>query len=142
MTTTTSSRIDLPTESLAAFCRRWNLARLEIFGSVLRDDFGEGSDVDLLYTPGPRFNPELAFGPWGRNRMAEELAEIVGRPVDLVARSQVERHRNWIRRQHILQTAQPIYVEGQSTSECRAFSAGDNRRVDSAKVCRFRSTPS
>ena len=79
---------------------------------MLRDDFGAGSDVDLLYTPDPRFNREQAFGPWGQNHMAEELAGIVGRPVDLVERSQIERHRNWIRRQHILQTAQPVYVEG------------------------------
>ena len=68
--------------------------------------------MDFLYTAGPRFNRDQAFGPWGRNRMAEELAGIVGRPVDLVERSQVERHRNWIRRQHILQNAQPVYVEG------------------------------
>jgi hypothetical protein len=112
MMTTPSKRIDLPMERLAAFCRRWGLACLEVFGSVLRDDFGAGSDVDFLYAPGPRFNREEAFGPWGRNRMAEELAEIVGRPVHLVERSQVERHRNWIRRQHVLQTAQPVYVEG------------------------------
>ena len=112
MTTTQPRRIELPVERLAAFCRRWGLATLEVFGSILRDDFKAESDVDFLYTPSPRFNREQAFGPWGRNRMAEELAEIVGRPVDLVERSQIERHRNWIRRQHILQTAQPVYVEG------------------------------
>jgi predicted nucleotidyltransferase len=112
MTTTPPRLIDLPAERLAAFCRRWGLACLEVFGSVLRDDFRAESDVDFLYTPGPRFNREQAFGPWGQNRMAEELAGIVGRPVDLVERSQIERHRNWIRRQHILQTAQPVYVEG------------------------------
>jgi hypothetical protein len=112
MTTTPTSRIDLPVEPLAAFCRRWGLACLEVFGSALRDDFGAGSDLDFLYTPGPGFSRERAFGPWGRNRMAEDLAGIVGRPVDLVERSQIERDRNWIRRQHILRTAQPVYVEG------------------------------
>jgi hypothetical protein len=79
---------------------------------VLRDDFGADSDLDFLYTPGPGFDRKQAFGPWGRNHMAEELAGIVGRPVDLMDRGQIEHLRNWIRRQHILQTAQPVYVEG------------------------------
>jgi len=106
-----NNRIELPVEKLAAFCRRWGIARLELFGSALRDDFTSSSDVDFLYTPGNRFHREQAIGPWGRNRMADELAGIVGRAVDLIERRQVERHRNWIRRRHILQTAQPLYVE-------------------------------
>ena len=112
MKTTAANRTELPRERLASFCLRWGLVSLEVFGSVLRDDFDSGSDVDFLYTPGPGFNREQALGPWGRNRMADELAEIVGRSVDLVERSQIERQRNWIRRRHILQTAQPVYVEG------------------------------
>lgn len=44
--------------------------------------------------------------------MAEELSALLGREVDLVERAQIEQHRNWIRRKHILQTAQPVYVEG------------------------------
>ena len=112
MTKPTSSRIELPAELIAAFCRQWGLACLEVFGSALRDDFRADSDVDFLYTPGPRFKREQAFGPWGQNHMAEELAGIVGRPVELLDRRQIQRHRNWIRRQHILQSAQPVYVEG------------------------------
>lgn len=112
MTTIPANQVQLSAEAIEAFCRRWGLARLEIFGSALRPDFKPGSDVDFLYTPGPHFKRELAWGPWGQNRMAGELAVIVGRPVDLIERRQIERHRNWIRREHILQTAQPLYVEG------------------------------
>ncbi len=112
MTFAPASQIELPVERLETFCRRWGIARLEVFGSVLREDFRPGSDVDFLYAPGPGFRRDLAFGPWGQNRMAKELARIVGCAVDLIERQQIERHRNWIRRRHILETAQPIYVEG------------------------------
>ncbi len=105
------NRTGLSVEALAAFCRRWGIARLELFGSALRSDFTSASDLDFLYTPGERFRREQAFGPWGRSRMADELAQMLGRTVDLLDRRQVERHRNWIRRQHILRTAQPLYVE-------------------------------
>ena len=97
--------------ALAAFCKRWHIAKLELFGSALAD-FDGGSDLDFLYTSGAGFRRELAYGPWAQNRMAEELSELLGRKVDLIERSQIEKHRNWIRREHILSTAQPIYVEG------------------------------
>lgn len=107
-----TTSIELPLEQIAAFCRRWNIASLEVFGSVLRDDFRDDSDVDFLFTPGPGFRRDQAYGPWAKNRVAEELSALLGRKVDLIERSQIERHRNWIRRAHILQTAQPVYVEG------------------------------
>ena len=43
-------KIDIPAETLAAFCRRWRVAELALFGSVLRDDFQPDSDVDVLVT--------------------------------------------------------------------------------------------
>jgi predicted nucleotidyltransferase len=44
--------------------------------------------------------------------MAQELSELLGHKVDLIERSQIEKHRNWIRREHILNSALPLYVEG------------------------------
>jgi len=41
-------KMPLPMQQLAAFCRRWNIARLDVFGSVLRGDFSKDSDVDLI----------------------------------------------------------------------------------------------
>ena len=41
-------RIDIPSDKIAAFCRRWQIARLAPFGSVLRSDFGPDSDIDVL----------------------------------------------------------------------------------------------
>jgi len=110
--TITELPVELDLEKIAAFCKRWHIAKLEIFGSVLRDDFRSDSDLDFLYSTGAGFRPDLAYGPWAHDNMAEELTELLGRKVDLIERSQIEKHRNWIRREHILNSALPVYVEG------------------------------
>jgi hypothetical protein len=106
-----TTQIELPMDKIADFCRRWGVARLEIFGSALREDFHPESDVDFLFTPGPGFQREKAYGPWGRDHMAEELAGLLGRKVDMIERSRIERMDNWIKRRHILQTAASVYVD-------------------------------
>jgi predicted nucleotidyltransferase len=60
------------------FCQRNHIRRLAFFGSVLRDDFGPKSDVDVLVEFEPGHIPGLSFF-----RMEEELAQILGRKVDL-----------------------------------------------------------
>jgi predicted nucleotidyltransferase len=105
-------QLELPLGRIAEFCQRWGIARLEIFGSALREDFRPDSDLDFLFTPGPGFLRKQAYGPWGHNHMAEELSGLVGREVDLIEHADIERHRNWIRRKHILESAQAVYVEG------------------------------
>lgn len=92
--------------SLAEFCKRWKIHRLEAFGSVLREDFRPDSDVDLLAT----FAQDARWTLFDRVRMRDELAAILGRPVDLVNRHAIERSRNWVRRTRILETAEPWYV--------------------------------
>jgi predicted nucleotidyltransferase len=104
-------KLELPLGQIADFCQRWGIARLEIFGSALRDDFRPDSDLDFLFTPGPDFQREKVCGPWAHNYMAEELAALLGREVDLMERSRIERMDNWIKRRHILQTAAPVYVD-------------------------------
>lgn len=97
--------ISIPHEELALFCRRHGIQRMELFGSALREDFGPESDVDLLITFEEGVSPKL------RDLMAmeEELKSILGRKVDFVERRVVEESENYIRRKHILRTAQPIY---------------------------------
>ena len=70
--------IDIPSETIAAFCRRHHIQRLALFGSVLRDDFTPDSDLDVLVEFEDGHTPGLAF--FG---MQEELCEILGRQVDL-----------------------------------------------------------
>ena len=72
-------RIRFSQYQIARFCQRNNIRRLALFGSVLRDDFGQDSDVDVLV----EFEPGRAPGFLGLARMEEELSEIIGRKVDL-----------------------------------------------------------
>jgi predicted nucleotidyltransferase len=72
------ARIPIPLDQIADFCRRHHITRLALFGSVLRDDFGPESDVDVLVEFDPDHIPGLAF--FGMER---ELSEILGRRVDL-----------------------------------------------------------
>jgi predicted nucleotidyltransferase len=73
-------RIDIPDKQIAAFCQRNQIRRLALFGSVLRDDFGPSSDVDVLVA----FEPGARVGFLALGRMQRELSAILGRPVDLV----------------------------------------------------------
>ena len=100
------ARIPLPNEQLAAFCERWNIVELALFGSVLRDDFGPDSDIDVLV----RFRPGQYPSLFGLYDMESDLAELVGRRVDLVEREGVEESPNYIRRRAILGSARTIYT--------------------------------
>ena len=73
--------LDVDRLRLDALCRRFGIARLDVFGSVARGEGGPGSDVDLLY--------ELAQGRalgWEIEDLSQDLADLFGRPVDLVSR--------------------------------------------------------
>jgi len=72
------ARISLDKEKIADFCRRHHIRRLSLFGSVLRDDFGPASDVDVLVEFELGHVPGLSFFA-----MEEELSQIIGRKVDL-----------------------------------------------------------
>jgi predicted nucleotidyltransferase len=101
-----TARIEFDREQIAEFCRRWKITELSLFGSVLRDDFRPDSDVDVLV----RFRPDADHSLFELMDMEDELARIVGRRVDLVERRGVEQSENYIRRRHILSTAEPLYV--------------------------------
>ena len=72
-------RIDIPKEQIAEFCRRNRIRRLALFGSVLREDFRDDSDVDVLV----EFEPGARVGFFRLARMEIELGELFGRKVDL-----------------------------------------------------------
>ena len=93
-------------EKLAECCRKWRIAELALFGSVLRDDFHPDSDVDLLVT----FEPDANWGLLEQATMESELSSMLNRKVDLVSRRAIERSANWIRRQAILESAETVHV--------------------------------
>lgn len=98
--------IQIPREEIAAFCRKWKIEELSLFGSALREDFRPDSDVDVLV----RFSPEAHWGLFDLMRMEEELKTIFGREVDLVDRTVVEHSRNYLRRKAILSNLEAIYA--------------------------------
>ena len=99
-------RIAVDREKIADFCRRWLITELSLFGSVLREDFGPDSDVDVLVT----FAPDARWGLFDLVRMQEQLKELFGREVDLVSRRGVESSRNYLRRKAILSSAKIVQV--------------------------------
>jgi len=102
------AQVQFDSQRIAEFCRRWKITEFALFGSALRDDFRPDSDVDVLvrYEPGsPRSLADLVH-------MEDELKAIFGREVDLVDRRAVESSENYIRRRHILSTAEAIHVAG------------------------------
>jgi predicted nucleotidyltransferase len=98
--------LKLERSELAAFCGRWKVRELAVFGSALREDFGQDSDLDLLVT----FEPEANWGLLEQTTMESELSALIGRKVDLVSRRAVERSTNWIRRKAILDSAESVHV--------------------------------
>jgi len=92
--------------SIEAFCNRWKISELSLFGSVLRADFRPDSDVDILV----QFAGDATWGLLDLAAMERELAEILGRSVDIVTRGSLERSRNEIFRAHVLSNARPIFL--------------------------------
>ena len=99
-------KISISKKKIAAFCKRWQVTELALFGSVLRDDFGPDSDVDVLV----RFGPQARHTLLDIAQMQDELSATLGREVDLIERLAVERSPNYIRRKAILQSAETIYA--------------------------------
>ncbi len=93
-------------EKIEAFCRKWRIEEFAVFGSALREDFREDSDVDVLVT----FQPGVQWGFQQWLEMTRELETLFDREVDLVERRLVEASKNYIRRNHILSHLERIYV--------------------------------
>ena len=97
--------IDL--DAVAAFCRRHRVKSFSLFGSILRDDFGEESDVDVIVDLAGRlvdFHQEC--------RMVEELEAIFGRKVDMLTADHLANPRmHPLRREAIITSAKVIYEQ-------------------------------
>ena len=102
---TTKPQIRVPDAELAAFCGRWQITELALFGSVLRDDFRPESDVDVLAS----FAPAVRYRFADFMKMEEELAVLFGRKVDLVDLKAVNGSPNPYRKKAVLESAQVIY---------------------------------
>ena len=96
-------RVKVDKKGLGRFCRMHHIRRVALFGSVLRDDFGPDSDVDVLV----EFDPEHIPGLIGLARLEEELSACFGqRKVDLRTAEDLSRYF----RDAVLATAEVQYA--------------------------------
>jgi predicted nucleotidyltransferase len=97
------TRLLLPQDAIRDFCRAHAVRELAVFGSAVRDDFRGDSDVDVLID----LAPDARVGLIGLQRMRDELSALIGRPVDLLTRSSLNRHI----RDEVLREARIIHAE-------------------------------
>ena len=93
-------RVPIPMDALDEICRRYDVRRIRFCGSVLRDDFGPDSDIDMML----EFGPDAPKG-WDVFRLDEELSELFGRKADVMHGKPVR----YIRDQ-MLAEAKTVYV--------------------------------
>lgn len=95
--------VEIPKSAIEAFCQKWKIGEFSLFGSILREDFGPDSDVDVLI----EFSVEADWSLYEWVEMKEELERLFGRKVDLVAK---EGLRNPFRRKAILSSREVLYA--------------------------------
>jgi len=99
------AHISVDKKGITAFCQKYHILRLVLYGSVLREDFHPESDIDVLVD----FEPEHIPGLFGIARMERELSEIFGcRKVDLRTPDDLSRYF----RQQVLLEAEDQYAPG------------------------------
>ncbi len=95
--------VQVNSDTIAAFCQKWRVRELSLFGSALREDFGPESDLDFLVS----FEPGASWDLFDLAEMKAELEDQYGRPVDLV---EEEALRNPWRKREIMRTREIIYA--------------------------------
>jgi uncharacterized protein len=98
-----SPKVRFDHQKVAELCRRYGVAELALFGSVLGEDFRADSDVDVLISFSPDAHPSLLE----LIELREDLKDIFGREVDIVELAGL---RNPFRRRAILSTAEVLYA--------------------------------
>ena len=91
-----------PKDRITSFCKQYHIRKLSVFGSVLRDDFGPDSDIDILI----EFEPDSIPSFFKLIEMEEELTELFGRKVDIRTPNDLSRYF----RDEVLESAEVQYV--------------------------------
>jgi uncharacterized protein len=95
--------IEIPNEKIEEFCKKWKIKEFSLFGSVLREDFRQDSDVDILVT----LDEDAPWSLFEWVDMIDELKTIFGRDIDLVEKTAIE---NPFRRYNILKSHKVVYA--------------------------------
>lgn len=97
-----SIHLSVPRDEIQCFCRRNQIRRLAFFGSVIRDDFTDDSDVDVIV----EFDERARVGLFALAGMEDELSAILGRKVDLLTPKSISKYF----RDKVLAEAEEVYV--------------------------------
>lgn len=92
--------LDIQPEKLRKFCDRHHIRKMSLFGSVLRDDFGPDSDIDVLVEFEEGHTPGFSF-----ISIQDELSRLLGREVDLNTPECLSRYF----RGQVMAEAEPVY---------------------------------
>ena len=123
-------KIQGPRREIAAFCRRHGIRRLALFGSVLREDFGPDSDVDVLV----EFQPDTSVGFFELYDMEQELSAILGgKEVDIQTPSSLSKYF----RDEILEEAEVQYAGNRPVFfvSSKRWKGSWSRKCDSRSGC-------
>jgi uncharacterized protein len=97
------TNIQVPMMKIEEFCRKWQIKEFSLFGSVLREDFGPKSDIDVMVN----FEDSAGWDLIDLVDMIEELKIIFGRDVDLVEKGTIQ---NPFRRHSIMTNSEVLYA--------------------------------
>jgi len=97
-----SHKIKIPEKKIKDFCLKYQVQRMALFGSVLREDFRPDSDIDILVV----FDPSARITFMTLGKMRRELSVLFRRPVDLVP----EEGLKPAIRETVLSNAQEVYA--------------------------------
>lgn len=102
----TINNLNIQEEQLSEICKRFLIHELAVFGSAIREDFNESSDIDLLV----EFKPESGISLFDIIDIQEEFKKIFGREIDIVSKNAIKRSKNDIRKNMILNNHKVIYA--------------------------------
>ena len=94
---------ELPMKQIEDFCRKCAVEEFDLFGSILRDDFGPDSDVDVML----KFKPGHGFTFENTPDIQDDLERIFRRKVDVIEKGRI---RNPIRRPEIMSSYRVVYA--------------------------------
>lgn len=98
--------IELDSQAVRDFCRKWKVKELTAFGSILGDDFGPKSDIDFII----EWTEDALWDIFDYMDMVEELQQHFGRKVDLVSRYALETDANYLFRRSVLSRTESGYA--------------------------------
>lgn len=98
-------QINVNRHELDLICQNWNIVELSFFGSVIRDDFNDNSDIDILV----EFHPEAVITLSKFERIRLDFENFFNRKVHLVSKRAVVESRNALRRNAVLSSSRIIY---------------------------------